>query len=311
MENIKPPKLQPNDVIGVIAPSRPIYNIEKEVSAGADILEKNGYKIKFGKNIRNQFYYSAGSIKERADDLNTMFADPEVKMIICATGGITSNQILPYIDFEQIKKTPKIFVGFSDITTLLLAIYQKTGLITLHGPDLCSISYINKLSLDHLLSLVSGKEEFLVTPKDENMVIIKQGSVSGRLIGGNILLSNALLGTPYLPDFDNSIWFWEAVNECPAKLDFYLNQFKLSGKLKNIKAMIIGHLDECIDKKYPQDNRKISEIVLEVCKDYDFPIIQTETYGHEIASFYTYPIGVSAQLKTQSKELIFNESPVI
>ncbi len=139
---------------------------------------------------------------------------------------------------------------------------------------------------------------------------IKDGIVSGILLGGNLLSTNSLIGTPYSPDYTNSIWFWEEVNECPAKVDFYLSKFKLSGNLNKIKAMIIGHLSGYGDKKYPQDNRDITDIILELTKGYNFPIIKTQTFGHEIAKFYTYPIGIVANLDTGYQTLTFDESSV-
>lgn len=292
-----PNKLNKGDLIGVIAPSRPFFSYQDDFDKGIKCLKDLGYKIKFGQHINERFYYSAGTAEQRADDLNKMFADPEVKAIICAVGGSSSNQLLPLIDFEIIKENPKMFIGFSDITTLLLGIYQKTGLSTIHGPDICELGIQTTKTAQHYeQSLRQGN--FSVP---QEMEIIKPGTSSGILIGGNLLTSNALLASEYSPSYDNAIWFWEAVNESPAKLHFLLQQFKLSGNMEKIAAMVIGHLDGCIDKKYPEDNRGIRDIVLEVTKGYDFPIIKVEYFGHEIQNFHSFPIGSQAKINTSKK----------
>jgi muramoyltetrapeptide carboxypeptidase len=303
---IKPKKLKIGDTIGVIAPSRPIN--EKEILPCIKILEAKGFKVKFGKNLYKKSYYSAGSAKERASDLNAMFRDKNVKAIMCATGGIVSNQIIDLIDYEIIKKNPKIFIGYSDITVLLLAINSKTGLITFHGPNLHSLKKIDKKSENFLFNMLTGKELQCCLPS--KMEIIKKGRAKGILIGGNIHLSNSLLGTKYSPSYNKKIWFWEDLGESPASLDQKLNQFKLSGNLEKVSAMIIGNLSDCVDKKYKENNRPINEIILELTKDYDFPIIKVPYFGHGVSNFYTFPIGVTSEINTKTNEFKIIESPV-
>lgn len=147
--------LQSGNVIGVIAPSRPIYTRKDEFEAGLKELYDFGFKTKLSKNINNHEFYSAGTARERADDLNSMFSDPEVSAIMCATGGISSNQILELIDYDLIANNPKIFIGYSDNTNLLLAINKMTGLVTFYGPDVCEISLQNKQSLNSFLGLLT------------------------------------------------------------------------------------------------------------------------------------------------------------
>lgn len=305
---LKPEKLKKGDTIGVIAPSRPIVNIKKDIDEGIKILEDLGFKIKLGSNLYKKSYYSSGSAKERASDLNSMFANKNVKAIICATGGATSNQILDLIYYDLIKNNPKIFIGYSDITTLLLAINKKTRLVTFHGPNLCDLKRINKESKTFLFDMLTGKRKDYVLPSD--IEIIKKGKAKGILIGGNIHLSNSLLGTKYSPTYNKKIWFWEEVGESPASLDQKLNQFNLSGKLKNISAMVIGNLLECIDKKYKEDNRPINDIILELTKGYNFPIIKVPYFGHDVSNFYTFPIGINSEIDTKTNRFIITESPV-
>lgn len=305
---IKPERLKIGDTIGIIAPSRPVINNKEEINAGIKILEEKGFKVKLGKNLYKRSYYSAGSPKERASDLNAMFKDKKVKAIICATGGITSNQLLDIIDYEAIEKNPKIFLGYSDITTLLLSIHKKTGVITFHGTDLCDLSKLNRKSKDFLFDMLMGKESQYTLPSE--MSVLKEGRAKGKLLGGNLILSNSLLGTKYLPSYSGAIWFWEVLGESPASLDQKLHHFKLSGNLEKISAIIIGNLSGCKDKRHKEDNRPIKEIVLELTKEYDFPIIKVSYFGHDISNFYTFPIGISSEINTASGEFRILESPV-
>jgi len=303
---IKPKRLKIGDTIGIIAPSRPIN--KKEILPCIKILETKGFKVKFGKNLYKKSYYSAGSAKERASDLNTMFKDKKIKAIMCATGGIVSNQLLDLIDYETIKKNPKIFIGYSDITVLLLAIHSKTGLITFHGPNLHSLKKIDKKSKNFLFNMLMDKESQYCLPS--KIEIIKKGEAKGILIGGNIHLSNSLLGTKYSPSYNKKIWFWEDLGESPASLDQKLNQFKLSENLEKIWGMIIGNLSDCVDKKYKENNQPINEIILELTKEYDFPIIKVLYFGHDVTNFYTFPIGVTSEINTKTNEFKIIESPV-
>jgi len=305
---LKPERLKKGDTIGIIAPSRPIINIKNGINEGIKILRDLGFKIKLGNNLYKKYYYSSGTVEERASDFNSMFADKTVRAIMCATGGITSNQILDLIDYNLIKKNPKIFIGYSDITVLLLAIYKKTGLITFHGPNLHSLKRLDKEAKDFLFDLLMGRSQYYLPPE---MEIIKNGKAKGKLLGGNLYLINSLLGTKYSPSYSNKILFWEDIGESPASLDQKLNQFKLSGNLKNISGMVIGNLSDCIDKKYKEDNRPINEIVLELTKGYDFPIIKVPCFGHNVPNFYTFPMGVASKINTETAEFKITEDPVL
>lgn len=295
-----PKSLSNNDTIGIIAPSRPIYTREGEFEAGLEVLKKFGFKIKLSNNIEKHNYYSAGEPQERADDLNSLFRDKTVKAIVCATGGVTSNQILDLIDYDLIKNNPKIFIGYSDNTNLLLAINKRTQLVTYHGPDICELSNQNS-------ETQSSYELFLKTGKiilDNNFETIKAGKTKGTLLGGNLLALCGLLPSEFLPSFKNSVLFIEDVGQSPAKLDFYLNQLKLSGQLDNISGLVIGHLEDCTDKKYPQDNKPIEKILIDLCQKYSFPIIKVDYFGHEIRNFKILPLGVEAEINTETKTFV-------
>jgi muramoyltetrapeptide carboxypeptidase len=294
-------KLCLGDTIGVVSPSRPTKKIKKEIAASLYSLQKLGFTIKIAPHFYSKFYYSAGHAKDRAADINQMFKDKKVKAIFCSTGGSCSNQLLGYLDFAVIKKNPKILLGFSDLTVLLLSLYKKNSLMTFHGPTLYEFASLTKKSKKFSLDLFMAKPDYYSYPKE--MEVYKPGKAKGKLIGGNLTLINSLLASTYCPDLNKAVLFWEEIGDSPATIDFKLHELKLSGKLKNISAMIIGYLSDCRDKKYPEDNRLIKGIVLEVTKDYSFPIIKVNYFGHDIKNFYPFPIGARVVLNTYLKQL--------
>lgn len=288
------------DTIGIVAPSRPVSNIKKEIKEGIRELSQFNFRIKQGKNINNKLYYSAGIPEEKVFDIHEMFVDSEVKAIICATGGSSANQLLDLIDFELIKKNSKIFIGNSDITVLLLAMYKKTGVSVFYGPTVYDIPALTGTAKDFILKMLSGKEEIFMYPK--KMKIIRPGKCEGKLIGGLLSRINSLIGTKYIPDFTGAILFWEEVDVSPAMLDFNLQALRLAGVFEKIKGMVIGHLSGCFDKRYPEDNRSIEDIVIERTAGFDFPIIKVEYFGHDVKNFYSLPIGADAKINTEENE---------
>lgn len=292
-------KILPGDTIGIIAPSRPIENIRKEIEDGVATLEQLGFKVKKGKNIEKKNYFSAGTVEERVSDIHEMFMDPEVKAIICATGGSSANQLLELIDFELIKNNSKIFLGYSDISILLLSMYKKADIPGFYGPTVYEMSMLTSNSRDFLFEMFKRKEKQFRYPNEFNT--IRPGEARGKLIGGLLSRINSLIGTDYIPDFNDAIIFWEEVNMSPAMIDFNLEELRLAGVFNKIKGMVVGHLSGCTDKKYPEDNRPIEDIILERTAGFDFPIIKVEYFGHDIDNFYPLPIGANATINTYNK----------
>ncbi len=288
--------LKPGDTIGVIAPSRPIQNIKNEIEAGIKMLEDLGFKVKRSKNLEKKFYYSAGTAKERVSDIHDMFADGEIKAIICATGGSSANQLLELIDWELIRNNPKIFIGYSDISILLLSIFKKTGLTTFYGPTVFELPMLTPGAKEFLLDILSGENKKFTYPSEQK--ILRPGRADGKLVGGLLSRINSLHGTMDMPNLDGTILFWEDVNSSPAMIDFNLQTMRLQGVFGKIKGMVIGHLSECIDKKYPEDNCSIEDIIIDRTEGFDFPIIKVEYFGHGIDTFYTLPIGANAKINT-------------
>jgi len=285
--------------IGVIAPSRPIHNIKKEVEAGILALEQMGFKVKRGAHLESHLYYSAGTPEERVSDLHEMFVDPEVKAIICATGGSSANQLLELINFDLIKNNPKIFLGYSDITVLLLSMYEKSDTPVFYGPTVYEMSMLTPDARNFLFQMLEKGSGTFEYPQEGK--VIRGGIASGKLVGGILSRVESLVGTEYSPKMDGAILFWEDVNSFPAAIDFDLQALRLAGVFEKISGMIVGHLSDCTDKKYPNDNRPIEEIVLERTNGFDFPIIKVEYFGHDINDFYPLPIGTKANINTEEK----------
>ncbi|OGY78371.1 MAG: hypothetical protein A3B74_01270 [Candidatus Kerfeldbacteria bacterium RIFCSPHIGHO2_02_FULL_42_14] len=299
--------LKKNDQITVIAPSRPILHLQKDIQKSMARLKKEGFRLIMGRNIHKKNFYAAGTVQERIDDFQNAFNDSKTRLVLCATGGSSSNQLLGEIDFTDIKKYPKLLVGYSDNTTLLLAMYSQTGMAVFHGPDMAEYFHLNTKAKKCFLEILGGKIRKYNYPKKMN--VIRSGTADGILLGGNLTSFIALLGTKYSPDYKNAVLFWEEVGESPAAIHFKLQQFKLSGHMKHLAGMIIGHLSEYEDKKYPEDFRKIDDIILEVAGEYTFPIIKVDYFGHNIDDFLTFPIGAKTHIDTQ-KFLFTVENPV-
>lgn len=311
MKIIKPSKLNRGDKVGIVAPSDSLLNKEA-FKKGVKVLENFGFKVVLGKNIfKWHGDYMAGTDKERAQDLNWMFANKSVKGIFCLVGGSSANRLLPLVDFNLIKKNPKVFVGFSDITTLLLAIHKKTGLVTFHGPNVTNPAFLFNFSQKSLFKIISEAKPIGKIVKKTKWNILKNGGeVSGKLIGGSLEMITNLAGTEYFPDFKNSILFWEEYGEPVEDIDIMLQHFKLTGAMDKIKGMIIGSQKTMLGKSEYEHPLQFKKVVLEIVKPYNFPIISNADFGH-VPNFATLPIGIKAKLNPHDASLEILESAVV
>lgn len=313
MKKIIPEKLKKGDEIRVIAPSRNMAILSEEtISIAKERFEKLGFKLTFGKNVMKQEndVFMCGSIKERVDDLHEAFIDNNVKAIITVIGGFNVNQILDSIDYDLIKKNPKIICGFSDITALLDAIYKKTGLVTYYGPHFssfgmkkgfeytqdyfCKMLVENKLISiddscewsDDLWFINQDKREFI---SNEGRVVLNKGKAHGTIIGGNLCTFNLLQGTEYMPTDNDIILFIEddalVGGEFTREFDRDLQSLLHCLKGKNIKGVVVGRAQKDSEMnlnkwKYIFDKKELKDI----------PIIINMDFGHTTPIF-TFPIG--------------------
>ena len=277
LPKILPPKLKIGDTIGVVAPSNPIIgdNIE-ELNRAKEIVEKSGFKVKYSKNLFSNTNGYSATPKEKAEDINAMFADKNVKMIWCAKGGNNSNSTFEYLDYELIKKNPKIICGYSDITSLTNIITEKTGLITFSGTNFKTIATDETdFSYKEALSrFVEGSLEF--GPKNEEYIIIQDGTAEGELIGGNLSLIRGMVAGKYSIDFTDKILFLEELGfeTDPAGISNHLYYMKQNGVFKKIKGLWIGNYEH-------ESGITLEKIVMDVLEnEYKFPIIKSNNFGH-------------------------------
>ncbi|NVM26422.1 MAG: LD-carboxypeptidase [Desulfobacterales bacterium] len=283
--------------MGIIAPSSPIS--QSEISDGLKLLESFPLKVRPGEHLLDRLNYLAGSDDDRLSDLHQMFSDPDIKAIFCARGGYGSARLLNRIDFDLIRKNPKIIVGFSDLTALLIAIYKQSGLITIHGPTLSDLPKDkNWPNLSRLITTSHRPQVFFRQGK-----IIKDGSASGILLGGNLSTVCSLLDTPFLPSFEGVILFLEEKGESPYRLDRMLTHLLLSGRLGLLSALIIGEIEDC------GENEIINSLLEERLGDLDIPVVTGLPVGHGVENI-ALPLGLPALLDTERMLLEVKESAV-
>ncbi len=294
--------LKSGDCVGVCAPSGIIKNTHStELKRSEKFFNEYGISVKYSKNLyANTLGYSA-TVKDKVDDLNSLIRDKQIKAIVFAKGGNNSNSILDYIDYEAIKNNPKIFMGFSDITILLNAIYKMTGLVTYHFTNFKGFCSGNEVFNRHqfeeaFLNKLIGNAEKL-----SNWQVIRHGCASGKLVGGNVNTLVKLIGTKYCPRFDNKILFIEAfgMEHSAEEVMSVIYQLKQNGVFNKINGLIIGNYDNSY-------NYKLENIVLEVVNDSTFPIIKCNDFGHTTTNM-VLPIGLQCSINTSDCSLCFKQ----
>lgn len=292
-----PKKLSKGDVIGIVSPSRPVFQeLAEQFKRGAAFLEAQGFKLKVGEHVYSTTLGYAASPLEKAEDLNRMFADESVRAIICSQGGATANTCLPYLDWDNIRSHPKIFLGMSDITVLLNAIHHKTGLVTFHGSDLMWGFGRNPTAYDEqefsarLVNARIGE----IPPNGERQTI-RSGTAEGKLLGGNLHCLAKLAGTPYFPDFTGAIFFVEAMGIQPEECDHFFQQLKQIGVFDQICGAIVGYIDSL--QNDPNAMTQMEDVLLHVTAEYDFPILKVNDFGHNCPNTIL-PVGGNVRVDT-------------
>ena len=300
MNKIIPQKLNKGDTIGVTAPSGPIVGEKiEELEKAKEIVENDGFKVKFSKNIfSNTTGYSA-TAKEKAEDINKMFADKNVKMIWFAKGGENCNSTFDYLDFDLIKRNPKIICGFSDITSLTNVIADRTGLVTFSGTNFKTVS-TDETDFSHKQIFKRFVDKSLdLDPADENYITIKEGKAEGELIGGNLTLTSMLVAGKNKIDFTNKILFLEELGyeTDPEAVSRNLYYMKQNGIFDKIKGLWIGNYEH-------ESGISLEKIIIYTLEnDYNFPIIKSNNFGH-IDKKTVIPIGIMAEINTDEKQKI-------
>lgn len=304
---LKPPRLKVGDTVGLISPAGVVD--QKTVDEFRKILLELGLKVKLGNHILDRYGYLAGKDIARAADVNAMFADTSVAGIFTMAGGWGCNRILPLLDYELIRRNPKIIIGFSDVTSLILAIYARCGIITFHGP--LATSTWNQFSVEYVRRLLFDGEAMLFrnllsTPVET----INSGTARGSLVGGNLSLVTALVGSGYLPDWDKMILFVEEVREDVYRVDRMLTQLKLAGILDKIAGFIFGQCTKCTAGEDNEPSLTLEEVLLEHIQPLGIPAWYGSMIGH-IPDKFTLPLGVEVEIDGDLGVIQMLESAVV
>jgi len=298
---LKPPRLKTGDTVGLINPAGATFHLD-DVAIASETLAALGLRIKTGEHLLDRYGYLAGSDKARASDINDMFADENVTAILTLRGGWGCNRLLHLLDYKLIAKNPKILMGYSDITSLLLALNEKTGLVTFHGP--VGISAWNKYSTNFVEKLLFNAEVFSMenpvgtgdnlTRVKDRVLTITGGKVKGKLLGGNLSVLTAMVGSDYLPDFKDNILFLEEVGEDIYRVDRMLTQLSLSGILGRISGFIFGKCSDCGPGK-GYGSLTLEEVLDDHIKPLGIPAWYGSMIGH-IENKFTIPLGIETEI---------------
>lgn len=247
-----PVALNKGDTVGLVCPSKAVDE-KAEIQVAQEALQALGFKVKLGKHLTARRGHLAGTDIERASDINNMFADKDIKAIICLSGGSGAARILPLLNYPLIRDNPKVLLGFSDITALHNAIQAQTSLVTFHGPN--ATASWNTFNVDQFQRVFFERElmnyqnvrlaEDDLVQRQNRIITISSGKARGELIGGNLTVLTALAGSPYLPDFSGKILFLEDVEEAPYRIDRMLSTLKLMGALDKIAGFMFGACVDC------------------------------------------------------------------
>jgi muramoyltetrapeptide carboxypeptidase len=288
----KPPALRPGDTVGIVAPASNVK--QSELEAGCEALRRAGYKPFYLDSILQRDLYFAGTAIRRARELEEMFARDEVRAIICARGGYGANYLLQELDLAKVTSNPKIFVGYSDLTTLL-TYFLDAGLVTFHGPMVAKDwSHENGVNLVSWLAAVTQKESWSV-PVDVHVVSLADGDAEGILYGGCLSILVASLGTAYEIKTEDTILFLEDLAAKPYQVDRMLMQLKLAGKFDKVRGLIFGEMIDCVQS--PNQDYTLQEVITRIVSELRIPVAYGLKSGHVTSNNITLPLGVRSRLK--------------
>jgi muramoyltetrapeptide carboxypeptidase len=301
---VYPPRINKGDTVGIIAPGSPISR--ELLRAGCNKLESLGYKTFYFNTIFNQEHYFAGAHRQRAEELEQMFVRPEIRAIICARGGYGCNYLLPHLNLRIIRDNPKMFVGYSDVTTLLTYICDQADMCTYHGPMVIKDYAEAKNDDAGPLVLDNGEKGIEIRVGSERKQP-RPGAAKGILYGGCLSLIAASLGTPYEVKTKNCILFLEDINAKPYQVDRMLMQLKYAGKLAEVRAAVFGEMVGCVQPG--GQDYTLQEIVARVLSDLEIPVAFGLPSGHVSAPpNYSLPLGSMVELKVTADDFLLRST---
>lgn len=294
-KKIIPDSLTTGDTIGIVAPAGSA-DVDR-FGKGIEVLKDMGFQVVVPDDLFSPESYLAAPDYQRADILNRMFEDRSIKAVICARGGFGTMRILPFIDFNAMREHPKIVVGFSDITALIVNIYLKSGVVTYHGPVVTTLADAPMQTIEVLKgALISGQS---YQADFDQLASIQSGQAEGPLIGGNLATLCHLTGTPFMPDYDGHILFLEDIDEPLYKIDRMLTQMELTGSFNHVNGVVLGAFENCGDIEL------IYKLFHEKFDKHEIPVVGGLEIGHSHANV-TIPIGAFAVVDADRGTLVVN-----
>ena len=312
MSYTKPKKLQMGDLIGLISPASAPFDF-KLVKNGEKYFEELGYRTILGNNVGKIRGYLAGTDEERIRDIHQMFDNKKVKAIFCLRGGYGAFRLIDRLDYRLIQNNPKIFVGFSEITALQMAILKKSTLVTFAGPMVVSNFSKNRCEFttkNFWSILTSNKKPKRVIFSGKHLLSnIKSGEVTGEIIGGNLSVFTSLIGTGYLPDLKNKILMLEEIKEPPYKIDRMFNQLRLNNVFAKVNGIVLGNFIDCEETDKKKNSLTLEEVFADYFNKLKIPVISWIPHGHS-KRMITMPIGIKLKIDMNKKHIDFLESGV-
>jgi muramoyltetrapeptide carboxypeptidase len=308
------PALRPGDKVGIIAPAGPIT--EQQAQKAAWNVSRAGYVPVMADGILDKHGYLAGSDEARANQINSLFAQKDVRAIVCARGGYGTTRILDLLDYDLIKSNPKIIGGYSDITALAIAINKMTGLITFHSSMLVpeDNEYTRTMMWKifgngiHNSKIACDPSEAQDSPEIALSPTPTKNRCKGTLIGGNLCLLEALIGTKYDFNLTNKILFVEEINEPPYKIDRMMTHLRMCKNFSGLRGIVFGKMKGC--EAQGENSLTLSQVINDFCKGLDIPIITNFSFGH-VKSRCTLPIGAKVSMNVKKRELTLMEDVVL
>ncbi len=314
MELVKPFALQTGDKIGIVAPS--MHSIDdKAVQNGVTTLQELGFRVEMGPTVHSKYRNSTAVPEIRVKEIMGFFTDADTKAIICLIGGDTAVQLLKLLDYETIRNNPKLFSGMSDIGHLNLALLSRAGLVTIYGPDLTfgfgadRNNPVTRYNIDLFLKCCTHPEPPGKISAFTQWECWRPGRARGRLIGGYLGAITSLYRTSYWPSLESTILFWEALQTQPHEIERQFTIAEAEGVFDTITGMVVGKLVDCEEKDYEGMLPNIRELILEITKDYGFPIIANADFGHS-GIFIPMPEGILTEMDAEQLSIELVESVV-
>jgi len=312
-KKLYPKRLQHGDVIGLITPGSPIT--DNQLKNAVKQLKDLGYKTYYKLSVLSEYGYFAGTDQDRAAELMHMFTNKDIDAIMCVRGGYGSIRILDLLNYDQIKKNPKIFIGYSDITALLTSIYERTGLICFHGP--MGISDFNNYTLNSFNKVLTNpkmdykypylREANTLSNAEFDFYTINKGKAEGELIGGNLSVLASMAGSNFSPNFENKIVFLEEIEEKTYRVDRMLTQLVQATNIRKAKGIVLGIFYKCNINSKP--TLTLKQAISDILRPLNLPAAYGFPFGH-IETKMTIPTGIIAKFNATKRILKLTEKTV-